>query len=64
MPRKNRTTAKRTRRVFDKVFRQEAVQMLLDGHSSRLVTDRLGLSSTSILYRWKPTRSQGSTNYG
>lgn len=53
MPRKKRTTAKRTRRVFDKGFRQEAVQMLLDGHSARLVADRLGLSSTSILYRWK-----------
>ena len=53
MPRKKRTTAKRTRRVFDKVFRQEAVQMLLDGHSARSVADRLGLSHTSLLYRWK-----------
>ena len=27
--------------------------MLLDGHSAQSVADRLGLSGTQILYRWK-----------
>jgi len=48
MPRKKRSPAKRTRRVFDNGFRQEAVQMLLDGHSARSVADRLGRSRSLI----------------
>jgi transposase len=43
----------RERRSFSEEFKQEAVQMLLDGHSAASVTDRLGLSSTNSLYRWK-----------
>jgi transposase len=27
--------------------------MLLDGHSAKSIVDRLGLSGTNILYRWK-----------
>jgi transposase len=27
--------------------------MLLDGHSAKSVADRLGLSHTNVLYRWK-----------
>lgn len=27
--------------------------MLLDGHSAKSVVDRLGLSGTNLLYRWK-----------
>jgi transposase len=41
------------RRVFPKEFKQEAVQMLLDGHSAKSIVDRLGLSGTNVLYRWK-----------
>ncbi len=29
------------------------MQMLLDGHSAGSVCDRLGLSGTNLLYRWK-----------
>ena len=53
MPRKKPRSPKLGRRVFTKEFRQEAVQMLLDGHSARSVADRLGLSGTNLLYRWK-----------
>lgn len=42
-----------SRRQFTVDFKQDAVQMLLDGHSSQSIVDRLGLSRTSLLYRWK-----------
>ncbi len=42
-----------SRRVFTDEFKREAVQMLLDGHSSQSVVERLGLSGTNILYRWR-----------
>jgi len=43
----------RRRRVFTEDFRREAVQMLLDGHTAASVAERLGLSHTNLLYRWK-----------
>ena len=41
------------RRVFTDEFRREAVRMMLDGHTAASVTERLGLSGTNLLYRWK-----------
>lgn len=41
------------RRRFTKEFKEEAVQMLLDGHSATSVAERLGLSGANLLYRWK-----------
>jgi transposase len=41
------------RRRFDEGFKQEAVQMLVDGHSASDVASRLGLSGPTLLYRWK-----------
>ena len=41
------------RRSFTREFKEEAVRMLLDGHSARSIVERLGLSGTNILYRWK-----------
>jgi transposase len=41
------------RREFTEEFRREAVQMLLDGHTAPSVAERLGLSGTNLLYRWK-----------
>jgi transposase len=41
------------RRFFSEEFKQEAVQMLLDGHSAPSVAQRLGLASPNLLYRWK-----------
>jgi len=45
--------AKKTRRQFDKSFKQQAVQMMLDGHSASSVSDNLGIDNTNLLYRWK-----------
>ena len=39
---------------------REAVQMLLDGHTASSVAERLGLSSTSLLYRWKGEQLEGT----
>jgi transposase len=41
------------RRRYTEDFKEEAVQMLLDGHTAPSVKDRLGLSSVNLLYRWK-----------
>jgi transposase len=41
------------RREFTEEFRREAVQMMLDGHTASSVAERLGLSGTNLLYRWK-----------
>ena len=43
----------RSRRFFSEEFKQEAVQMLLDGHSAPSVAERLGLPGPNVLYRWK-----------
>ena len=48
------------RRLFTQEFREEAVQMLLDGHSARSVVERLGLSGTNVLYRWKSAQVRRS----
>jgi transposase len=42
-----------SRRQYSDEFKAEAVQMLLDGHSAESVASRLGLSGTSVLYRWR-----------
>jgi len=42
-----------SRRRFTEEFKQEAVQMLLDGHTASSVAERLGLEGTNTLYRWK-----------
>jgi len=41
------------RRVYTDEFRREAVQMMLDGHTAASVAERLGISGTNVLYRWK-----------
>jgi transposase len=43
----------RQRRPYSEEFKQEAIQMLLDGHSAASVAQRLGLSGPNVLYRWK-----------
>ena len=42
-----------TRRRFTEEFKRDAVQMLLDGHPAGSVVERLRLSGTNLLYRWK-----------
>lgn len=48
------------RRIFTEEFKREAVQMLLDGHSAESVRERLGLSRTNLLYRWKRAQVEKS----
>ncbi len=52
MTRKNQSKL-RSRRIGDDEFKAEAVQMLLDGHSAQSIVERLGISGTNLLYRWK-----------
>ena len=44
---------RRGRRVYSDELKTEAVQMLLDGHRAESVAQNLGLSSVSLLYRWR-----------
>ena len=53
MAKKATRKKRRTRRQYSDEMKAEAVQMLIDGHSAVSVAKNLGLSSTSILYRWK-----------
>jgi transposase len=48
------------RRQFTEEFRRDAVQMLLDGHTAISVAERLGISSPTLLYRWKAQQLQRS----
>lgn len=53
MAKKQRKTVKRTRRTFTEEFKQQAVQMLLDGYSASSVSENLGIGNTNLVYRWK-----------
>jgi transposase len=54
MARKKRiSTRKGQRRDYPDEFKEEAVQMLLDGHTAPSVVERLGISNANMLYRWK-----------
>ena len=53
MSKKNKKRESPARRIYTAEFKQEAVQMLLDGHSAGSVCERLGLSGANLLYRWK-----------
>ena len=53
MARKNAKVGSKRRRVYDEDFKQEAVQMLVDGHTAVSVAVRLGLSGANLLYRWR-----------
>lgn len=51
-----------SRRSYTQEFRDEAVQMLLDGHSAVSVVERLGLTNANLLYRWKREQLRNSGN--
>ena len=54
MPRKRKSgTSVDRRRRYSEEFKDDAVQMLLDGLTAPSVKDRLGLPNTNMLYRWK-----------
>ncbi len=50
---KRPTKSAKKRRVCADEFKQEAVLMLLDGHLASSIVQRLGISGTNLLYRWK-----------
>lgn len=41
------------RRSFSEEFKEQAVQMLIDGHSASSVARNLGIKNANNLYRWK-----------
>lgn len=51
--RNGKPSNQKSRRSFSKEFKQEAVQMMLDGHSASSVSKNLGIHNTNLLYRWK-----------
>lgn len=52
-PQKSPENGSPKRRRYTKEFKEEVVQMHLDGHSAASITKRLGLSSVNLVYRWK-----------
>ena len=56
----SRKKSVRKRREYSTELKEEAVQMLLDGHSAESVVSNLGLSGTGLLYRWKAKFLQSS----
>ncbi len=48
--------SKDTHRRYADEFTEEAVQMVLDGHTAPSVVERLGLPYVNMLYRWKQGR--------
>jgi len=54
--------ARRTCRISPIELKQEAVQMLLAGHSATSIVDRLGLSRANLIYKWRDQlNAQGSS---
>jgi transposase len=60
MSAKSKKQAMIVRRQFTDDFKRDAVQMLLDGHSAPSVVERLGLSGTNLLYKWKRMQLEAS----
>jgi transposase len=60
MARKQAEVRAAVRQRYTDEFKREAVQMLLDGHSASSVTQRLGLSGSQLLYRWKREQMEQS----
>ena len=56
----SRKKSVRKHREYSAELKEEAVQMLLDGHSAESVVSNLGLSGTSLVYRWKAKFLQAS----
>jgi transposase len=53
MAKKSSARNGRARRRYSEDLKNEAVQMLLDGHSAESVAKNLGISGANLLYRWK-----------
>jgi len=64
MPRKKKSTKSSQRRQYPDEFKRDAVAMLLDGHSASSVVERLGISGTNLLYRWKKQQVESTGPVG
>ena len=53
MSKKSSNNGQESRRVYTIEFKENAVRMLLDGHSASSICERMGISGTNLLYRWK-----------
>ena len=53
MAKKSARKKRPQRRQYSDDLKAEAVQMLFDGHGADTVAKNLGISGTSLLYRWK-----------
>lgn len=53
-----RRTTKKTRRVYTDELKQEAVQMLLDGHEPAAILKHLDLPRKNLIYKWKQEQLQ------
>lgn len=61
MARKKKSAVRKTaRRQYTDEFKEEAVQLLLDGYTAPQVVDRLGISNVNVLYRWKQEQLEKS----
>ena len=61
MARKKKISVKKpSRRQYTDEFKEEAVQLLLDGYTAPQVVDRLGISNVNVLYRWKQEQLEKS----
>ena len=53
MAKKQTNESTPSRRSFTKEFKQQAVQMLVEGHSAKSIAANLGIGNTNLIYRWK-----------
>jgi transposase len=52
------TSSGTKRRKYDHEFKAQAVQMLIDGHSASSIAERLGISQSNLIHRWKRKQSK------
>lgn len=48
-----RSSERKPARIYPDELKQQAVQMLEDGHSAAAIASRLGLPRTNLIYKWK-----------
>lgn len=53
-----------TRRKYDDEFKAQAIQMLLDGHSASSIAERLGISRSNLIHRWKQKQANQAAPAG
>lgn len=57
-------TQRKTAQSYPLELKQQAVQMLQDGHSATLIASRLGLPRTNLIYKWRDQLRPQKTTEG